>query len=31
LDGGERKATKRLKIEVDRDAITVCVPQVRGS
>jgi diacylglycerol kinase (ATP) len=29
LDGGERKATKRLKIEVDPEALTVCVPQVQ--
>jgi diacylglycerol kinase (ATP) len=31
LDGGDRKPTKRLKIEVEPDAITVCVPQVQAS
>jgi diacylglycerol kinase (ATP) len=31
LDGGDRKATKRLKIEVDPAAITVCVPQGEDS
>lgn len=31
LDGGERKATKRLKIEVEQAAITVCVPQAQAS
>jgi diacylglycerol kinase family enzyme len=31
LDGGDRKATKRLKIEVEPAAITVCVPQAEAS
>lgn len=31
LDGGDRKATKRLKIEVEPAAITVCVPQAQAS
>jgi diacylglycerol kinase (ATP) len=30
LDGGDRKATKRLKIEVAPAAITVCVPQAEA-
>jgi diacylglycerol kinase (ATP) len=30
LDGGERTATKRLRIEVQPAAITVCVPQVEA-
>ncbi|MBA3689956.1 MAG: diacylglycerol kinase family lipid kinase [Actinobacteria bacterium] len=31
LDGGDRKATKRLRIEVKPAAITVCVPQAEAS
>ncbi len=31
LDGGDRKAAKRLKIEVEPAAITVCVPQPEAS
>lgn len=31
LDGGDRKATKRLKIEVKPAAITVCVPKAEAS
>jgi hypothetical protein len=27
LDGGDRKATKKLKVKVKRSAITVCVPE----
>jgi diacylglycerol kinase family enzyme len=28
LDGGERPPTKRLKIEVEAGAVTICVPEV---
>jgi hypothetical protein len=28
LDGGERPPTKRLKIQVEPGAITICVPEV---
>ncbi len=31
LDGGEKKATKRLKIRVQSDAVTVCVPESDGA
>jgi diacylglycerol kinase (ATP) len=31
LDGGDRKATKRLKIRLEPAAITVCVPNGRAS
>ena len=30
LDGGERPPTKRLRIEVEPGAITICVPEVEG-
>ena len=31
LDGGDRKATDRLKIEVEPGAITVCLPQAQDA
>jgi hypothetical protein len=31
LDGGDRKASKKLKVKVKPSAITVCVPEGESS